>query len=317
MATADQIKLLIQSHFDQDDERFKTIVLQVAAYEAQKGHKSFARDIRDIVDKSKKVTSKVIPFNKDLSDMIMSTMVDNRLTDLVVTDEIKKRIERIVKERIQREKLKKHGLTNRRKLLIAGPPGTGKTLTAAVLAGELNLPFCTIMVDKLITKFMGETSVKLRQIFDTIREMQGVYLFDEFDAIGAERSMDNDVGEMRRVLNSFLQFIEQDDSSSLIVAVTNNPKMLDQALFRRFDDVLHYKLPDNEQILRLIENRLAEYSSRKLDLNRVVSEAITLSQAEISKACDDSIKETILSDKQFVETEQLVKMLRERKDAYT
>lgn len=110
MATADQIKLLIQSHFDQDDERFKTIVLQVAAYEAQKGHKSFARDIRDIVDKSKKVTSKVIPFNKDLSDMIMSTMVDNRLTDLVVTDEIKKRIERIIKERVQREKLKKHGL---------------------------------------------------------------------------------------------------------------------------------------------------------------------------------------------------------------
>ncbi|MGG0824851.1 AAA family ATPase [Paenibacillus turicensis] len=318
MATADQIKLLIQSHFDQDDERFKTIVLQVAAYEAQKGHKAFARDIRDIVDKSKKAnSSKIIPFNKDLSDMILSDVVDSRLTDLVVADEIRNRIERIIKERINREKLKKHGLTNRRKLLIAGPPGTGKTLTASVLAGELNLPFCTIMVDKLITKFMGETSVKLRQIFDTIREIQGVYLFDEFDAIGTERSMDNDVGEMRRVLNSFLQFIEQDNSSSLIIAATNNPKMLDQALFRRFDDVLHYKLPDDGQILRLIMNRLAEFSSEKLDLNRVVSEAITLSQAEISKACDDSIKETILSDKSFVETEHLVQMLQERKDAYT
>lgn len=316
MATADQIKLLIHSHFDQDDERFKTIALQLAAYEAQKGHKSLAREIRDIVDKSRKSSPKIIPFNKELNDMILTTHVDQRMSDLVVADEIKSRVNRVITESIQKEKLKSHGMENRRKILLAGPPGTGKTLTAAVLAGELQLPFCTILVDKLITKFMGETSVKLRQIFDTIKEMPGVYLFDEFDAIGTERSMDNDVGEMRRVLNSFLQFIEQDDSSSLIIAATNNPRLLDQALFRRFDDVLHYQLPDQRQVERLIINRLGEYASPKLDLKQVVPNCLALSHAEISKACDDAIKESILNDYPSIETSLLNKMVQERNEAY-
>ncbi len=99
---------------------------------------------------------------------------------------------------------------------------------------------------------MGETSAKLRQIFDLIEQRQGVYLFDEFDAIGGERSRDNDVGEMRRVLNSFLQFIERDQSDSLIIAITNNKSLLDQALFRRFDDVMLYNLPTKEEKLSLL-----------------------------------------------------------------
>ena len=132
---------------------------------------------------------------------------------------------------------------NRRKRLIEGKPGTGKTMTASVIASEVSLPLYTIQVDKLVNKFMGETSARLRQIFDSMETQQGVYLFDEFDAIGADRSLDNEVGEMRRILNSFLQFIEQDASDSIIIAATNNQKILDQALFRRFDDVLHYDLP--------------------------------------------------------------------------
>ena len=174
-------------------------------------------------------------------------------------------------------------------------------MTASVLAGELQLPLCTILMDKMVTKFMGETSVKLRQIFETISENQAVYLFDEFDAIGTERSLDNDVGEMRRVLNSFLQFIEQDDSRSLIVAATNNPKLLDQALFRRFDDVLHYQLPGEAEIRRLIENRLGEFLGHRFLWKSILEKANSLSHAEISKACDDSIKEAILNDQNKVD----------------
>ena len=103
-----------------------------------------------------------------------------------------------------------HGLAPRRKLLLVGPPGTGKTLTASVLAGELGLPLLQVRLDGLITKFMGETAAKLRQIFDATGRTRGVYFFDEFDAIGSQRGLANDVGEIRRVLNSFLQMIEQD-----------------------------------------------------------------------------------------------------------
>lgn len=316
MATAEQIKTLIQSHFDRNDDRFYTAVLQLAAYEARQGHSELAREIRTIVDKSRNSTGKVVPLNKEYSELIHSTVVDHKLSELVVTEELKMRVERIMNEFRQRDKLKKHGMNNRRKILLVGPPGTGKTMTAAVLAGELQLPFCTILMDKMVTKFMGETSVKLRQIFETIAVNQAVYLFDEFDAIGTERSLDNDVGEMRRVLNSFLQFIEQDDSQSLIVAATNNPNLLDQALFRRFDDVLHYQFPGKAEIKRLIRNRLNEFLGSGMPWKEIVEKSNALSHAEIAKACDDAIKEAILSDRTKVDGLLLTTMIEERITAY-
>jgi len=316
MATAEQIKTLIQSHFDRNDDRFQTVVLQLAAYEAKQGHGALAREIRTLADKGRSNSGKVVPLNKEFSDLIQSAVVDNRLSELVVTEEIKTRVERILNEFRQRDKLMKHGMNNRRKILLVGPAGTGKTMTAAVLAGELHLPFRTILMDKMVTKFMGETSVKLRQIFETIAENQAVYLFDEFDAIGTERSRDNDVGEMRRVLNAFLQFIEQDDSKSLIVAATNNPKLLDQALFRRFDDVLQYQLPGEAEIRRLIKNRLGGFPGAGLAWKDILAKANSLSHAEITKACDDAIKESILSDKSKVDGVLLTAMIDERNAAY-
>ncbi|HHT7200691.1 AAA family ATPase [Bacillus paranthracis] len=316
MATAEQIKMLIKAHYDKNEDRFRTVVLQLAAYEAKMGHQSVARDIREILEKSRIKTEKVIPFNRELNDLVISDISDKRFIDLVVNAEIKKRIERILLEYWQRDKLKKYGLNNRRKILLAGQPGTGKTLTASVLAGETSLPLCTIVTDKLVTKYMGETSVKLRQIFDFIKENPAVYLFDEFDTIGTERSLENDVGEIRRVLNSFLQFIEQDDSESIIVAATNNPKLLDQALFRRFDDTIYYKSPDKEQIERLIKNKIGKFKLKNLSFKKIIEKSMYLNHADISKACDDAVKEAILNDLGYITEDLILKMLDERKEAY-
>jgi SpoVK/Ycf46/Vps4 family AAA+-type ATPase len=206
-------------------------------------------------------------------------------------------------------------MKNRSKVLVEGAPGTGKTLTASVIASELNLPLYIVQMDKLITKFMGETSAKLRQIFDLIAENRAVFLFDEFDAIGADRSLDNEVGEMRRVLNSFLQFLERDDSDSIIFAATNNHKMLDQALFRRFDDVLHYSIPDEKQIKKLFEIKLGEFYKVKSITKKVIELASGLSHAEITKACEDCIKVIILENK-TMSSELIVKSLAERTEAY-
>lgn len=255
MANADQIKALIKTHFEADNERFTTISLQIAAHEAKLGHTTLADDIRKIIDKSKINKIRLKPLNQNYDDLILEAEPFERLSDLIVSDVILERIERIITEYIQLEKLKRHNLENRRKILLSGPPGTGKTMTASIIANELGLPLYVILMDKMVTKFMGETSAKLRQVFDLIEERPGVYLFDEFDAIGANRGKDNDVGEMRRVLNSFLQFIERDNSDSLIIAATNNLGLLDQALFRRFDDVLHYKLPSDQEKKIVIEEQ--------------------------------------------------------------
>lgn len=315
MANADQIKTLIKTHFDGDNEKFTTIALQVAAHEAKLGHATLADDIRKIVDKSKLNKLRLKPLNQNLEGLILEVEPFERLSDLIVSDVILERIERIINEYIQVEKLKRHNLENRRKILLSGPPGTGKTMTASIVANELGLPLYIILMDKMVTKFMGETSAKLRQVFDLIEERPGVYLFDEFDAIGANRGKDNDVGEMRRVLNSFLQFIERDNSDSLIIAATNNLGLLDQALFRRFDDVLHYKLPSDQEKLLLLKNRLGVYG-KNIDLASIIGNLENLSHAEISQACFDSIKESILTDKDKVDNLLLQKMINDRKAAY-
>lgn len=313
MATADQIKMLVKAHFEKNEERFKTATLQIAAYEAKLGHANLARNLRDILDKSVS-RNNIVHLNKK-NDMLQCSSPNYRLSDLIVSEEISERITRVLDEFMKREKLKKYGFANRRKILIEGAPGTGKTMTAAVIASELKLPMFTVQMDKLMTKFMGETSVKLRQIFDSISENIGVYLFDEFDAIGADRGMDNEVGEMRRVLNSFLLFIEQDMSDSIIIAATNNQKILDQALFRRFDDVLHYDLPTKTDAYRLISNKLCIYAPDFSVTDKVLDTALSLSHAEISRACDDVIKKSILNDEVITEA-LLITMLGERLAVY-
>lgn len=161
----------------------------------------------------------------------------------------------------------------------------------------------------------GETAAKLRQIFELIQQDQGVYLFDEFDAIGGERSMDNDVGEMRRVLNAFLQFIEHDTSDSLIVAATNTPGLLDRALFRCFDDVLEYGLPSTEDRRRLFRNGMSIFLPSQLPWKQILHERDRLSHAEIVHACLDAVKQAVLEDQSSVSGDLLRQMRAERRSA--
>lgn len=312
MATVDQIKQLIRSHYERNDERFKTAAIQIAASEAKAGHTTQARELKELIDK---VGRSVVVKLNTANPMFDIAEPDVSLADMVLSPELMEKIDGIILEYRQREKLRRYGLTNRRRILIEGPSGTGKTMTASAVACELGLSVLTVRMDKLISKFMGETSSKLRDVFDMIEQQPGVYLFDEFDAIGADRAMDNEVGEMRRILNSFLQLIEGDISDSIIIAATNNNKMLDQALYRRFDDVLTYRLPSESELQRLFENKLGSYFG-PIDIdNRTIKACKGLSQAEISRICDELIKGSILHDDSF-SNEQLRRLIDERSKAY-
>ncbi|MEX2607766.1 MAG: AAA family ATPase [Kiritimatiellia bacterium] len=313
MATAEQIKTLIHSHFTEDRERFYTIALQVAAHEARQGHTALAHDLRRIVDEERKKSGpRVLSFPKDLLGLVLTEEPQTSAGQLVIPERIRSRLDQVLLEYRQQEKLKAHGMSHRRKLLFTGPPGTGKTMSARVIAHELRLPLHTIQVDRLVTKFMGETAAKLRQIFDLIRTEHGVYLFDEFDAIGGDRGAVNDVGEMRRVLNAFLQFIEQDASDSLIIAATNNPRLLDSALFRRFDDVIAYAPPSVDERKKLIANVLARFMAKRFAWKEVLAVSEGLSHAEIDHACRDAVKHAILEDRVHITASHLLEMLRDR-----
>ncbi|MFA7013953.1 MAG: ATP-binding protein, partial [Desulfobacterales bacterium] len=282
MASADQLKALLKSHMEGDDQRFFSVAMQVAAHEAKLGHGKLAEELRVLIDEAKRRqgAGQPTPINRprgELANLLTVSYPKSRLNDMVLDDDLEQQIQRIIREQRHAARILAHGLSPRRKLLLVGAPGTGKTMTASVLGGELGIPLFQVRLDGLITKYMGETAAKLRQIFEATGQTRGVYFFDEFDAIGSQRGLANDVGEIRRVLNSFLQMIEQDQSHSLIVAATNHADILDYALFRRFDDVLHYQLPVETQIAALLRARLMRSAVKGVSWKRLAESAGGLS----------------------------------------
>ena len=235
-----------------------SVALQVAARASTGGKGKLAQELRDLVDEIKRKQSAgkiggAVPIARptgELAGLLAVTYPKTCLSEMVLSEDVRQSLDRVVLEYRHLDKLQSHGFSGRRKLLLVGPPGCGKTMTASALAGELKLPLFSVQLHGLITKYMGETATKLHMVFEAMTQTRGIYFFDEFDAIGANRGSGNDVGEIRRILNSFLQFLEQDESDSLILAATNLFSMLDDALFRRFDEVIKQvkSVPDTELV---------------------------------------------------------------------
>ena len=310
MASAEQLKALLRSHLEGDNDRFISVAMQVAAHEARLGHGRLATDLRDIIDQAKSRRGGGIrgadrPAAWRAGQPTRSFLPQDTVGGHDPREDLGDRINRVMREQRHAGRILDHGLSPRRKILLVGPPGTGKTLTASVLAGELGLPLLQVRLDGLITRFMGETAAKLRQIFDATGQTRGVYFFDEFDSIGSERGITNDVGEIRRVLNSFLQMIEQDNSHSMVMAATNHPDVLDRALFRRFDDILHFELPDESQIAKLLKMRLTKATAQSMAWSDLASRAVGLSYADVARATNDVLKEALVAERRQVREEEI------------
>jgi len=326
MPSAAQVKALIRSHADGDEQRFYSVALQVAAQAARQGHNRFAIELRDLIDRAKagaerpslgQVTRPVpmVQPRGELAGLLTAVYPKTRLGEMALDPATHDRINRVLTEQRDRAHIQSHGLAPVRRLLLVGPPGTGKTMTAAALAGELSIPLFSIQLHGLITKYLGETAAKLRLVFDAMQQTRAVYLFDEFDALGTDRAAKNEVGEIRRVLNSFLQFLEHDSSDSIVVAATNHPALLDRALLRRFDAVIEYGLPTRPVTEQVLRSRLALLKTSRLDWKLVLDAAEGLSQAELTKACEHAAKNAILARRMSVNTAEVVAALTERRSA--
>lgn len=323
MSTARHIIALLKSYLEGEEQQFFSVALQMAAHEARQGHTKVAEDIQILIDKAKERKSIIerkafpAPLTQPKGELINLVSVhysDTRLIDMVLPPVLEKRLQRILIEHIKQHRLAEYNLKPRRKILLVGPPGSGKSMTAAVLAGELKLPLFTVLYTGLITKFMGETANQLKLIFDAMLVTRGVYFFDEFDAIGSQRASVDDVGEIRRVLNSCLQFLENDDSQSLIIAATNHPDLLDKALFRRFDDVIEYELPNPEVAYKLLKTRLAPFDTEWQNWQHIIESANGLSQAELVRAADEAAKVAVISEQDSISEENMITAILERKN---
>jgi len=293
------VTALVRTHASGDEEAFYAVALQAAAREPRQGHHHLAADIKKAVESSResrrtqlaKVT-RLPRSQNDVTDLIEVSYPQVSLRDLVIAPDLAAQVVQVIQEQRQRAVLAEHGFTPMHRLLLEGPPGTGKTMTASVISSELSLPMCTVRLDGLLSKFMGETASKLRTIFETVASQRAVYLFDEFDALGGDRG-GNDVGEARRILNTFLMFLEDAGSDSIVIAATNHRSILDRALFRRFDAVLTYSLPDAQQAQSVIRKRLGSLV-KGVRLGGLVSFTEGLSHADLVKAAESAAKSALM-----------------------
>ncbi len=327
MAAAEKIIALLQSYGDHDENRFYSTAMQIAASEAKKGHTKLAHELKDLIEKIKTQRStesvsqtRKLPINeaqRELKDLLEVYRPHIKTKNMVLSKEVSESLNRILAEQKKFDQLLQHNLEPRRKLMLIGPPGCGKTMTAKALAGDLEIPLFVIRLDGLISRYMGESIAKLKLIFDSMYQHRAVYLFDEFDSIGSNRSFGNDVGEIKRVLNSFLMNIEKDESNSLLIAATNLPESLDKALFRRFDDVIRYPLPSEKEIATLMKIHLKGYTiTNSKNYSTIAKQAVGLSFADISVACKDAIKEMIVLNNKKVSSASLLKFIDSRKQQF-
>lgn len=320
MASAQQLIGLIKSHAEGDQDRFFDLAMQLAASEEQKGHVRLAEQLRLWAEAGVRPTesrrASLTPIaapRGDLSGILSAGYPTAHLNDVVLPANLLDELRQVVIEVRMVERLEEKGLRPRRRILLSGPPGTGKTMSAAALAGELKFPLFTVLLHGLITKYMGETAAKLRMIFDAVKTTRGVYLFDEIDALAANRNSGNDTGEARRILNSFLQFLDEDAGPSIIVATTNLPQILDRAVLRRFDLVLSYDLPTGPAIEKAMRRRLLEFVVDRVRWDQVADHAGGLSAADVVAAAEDAARRAVLGGANSIETDALIASLERRR----
>ena len=329
MATARQLTSLLRSHSQRDDEQFRVVALQIAAAEARAGHENLALEIQKIIqnripqklEQQLPATSQAHPLQHslpisrpqgELANLIDAVEPSVGLGQMVLTPSLRIRLGRIVKEQQHFTRLREHGLRPRQRILLLGPPGCGKTMTAHALAHDLGLPLFIVRLDSLFTKYLGETTAKIRVVFDAIERHRAVYLFDEFDSLGLSRGAQHDVAEMRRVLNSLLVFVDNLRGHSLLIAASNHPEALDSALFRRFDDILTYRPPTLVELDRLLRARLSGEDTKNFDWKLIIKAAQGLSFAEASRAADEAIKERLIEHSERLTTEMITRAIKER-----
>lgn len=297
MTTVAQVTALVDAHVSRDHARFRAITLQIAANLSSKSERG-ADQLRKLVEHPQAVAFVPLP---SANGLLSAPPELSSLDDMVLSPSVLDRLSRVVLEYGQRDILHVHSLRPARKLLFTGPPGVGKTMSAGALARAVGLPLFRVELHGVIGSYLGETAGKLAKVFEHVGAMPAVYLFDEFDAIGSDRGSTADGSsagaEMRRVVNSLLQFIEDDRSESLIVAATNHEHSLDRAIFRRFDEVIAFAPPSEEELIELVRRSLVDVDVDQLDLAEIYAAVARskLGHADVCAALDRVLKDRVLS----------------------
>ena len=321
MNANDLIKQLLLSFNSNDKEAFISAAHEYIEREKRMKHTQVARELeKALFDRTSITTSfperrfrNSIPIPRDTEKgfpLLELQQYDESYESLIVCDNVKNQLDQIIREFKDSDILATYNLTYKQKILLCGKPGTGKTYTVKIISSILNIPLVYIRFDSIISSYLGETASNLRKVFDFIEQGTWIVLFDEFDIIGKNRDDIYEHGEIKRVVNNFLQMMDNYRGTSILFAATNHQYLLDPAIWRRFDDVIYYLLPDLETRQRLFEIYLKPINREKnINLQSVIEKSEGLSHADIKMISIDAMKLSIIENRNLLTADDLNRVM--------
>lgn len=325
---SDFIREIFLAFAENNKDKFVTIAHEIVLEEEKKNHRLLAKDLKDIVKRissGKNLGDNVIgrrykdalPIPRDSDKgfpLLEIKEFDYSWEDIILGEEQENDLKSLVDEIRNAEVFRSHSLKPKQKILFCGPPGTGKTLSSQIISSMLLYPLVNIRFDSIVSSFLGETAANLKKIFSFIEQGQWVVLFDEFDIIGKHRDDPYEHGEIKRIVNNFMQMLDNYQGESLLIAATNHQQLLDSALWRRFDDVISFELPD-EKFRKQIFMKYLRILKREnvLDLDSLVKKAKGFSPSDIAQVCWEALKKNILLDKKHLSTQDLYLTIEKQK----
>lgn len=316
MAQSNQLKALVRAHAQGDDTAFREAAAQLIDEEDRKGHRLVARDLRRLLEGGRGFAPPMpgprrrateVPVDEERG-LPLAEIHDPTfgLERAVLREDSLETLRLLIEDYATREIFASYGLEEKRRVLFFGPPGCGKTLTAQALAGEVGLPLLYVRFDSLISSYLGQTAANLRKLFDFARSSRWVVLFDEFDALGRSRDDPGEHGELKRVINSILQLMDGFRGDSLLVAATNHEQALDPALWRRFDEIIKFDIPDERGRLSMLRKFLGGVRHSEPDLRRVAADTDGLTGSDLERVAIEAAKQMVLAHRDAVELDDLM-----------
>ncbi len=320
MARADLLKKLFETYQRRDDEGFRAVASRIVEEERKKQHPVLAKELQRILTNgvrsmqgTRRLDSAFDPVPTDgdrRTSLIAIRQPDRYLDDLVLSDETQDVLRRTLVEVRGWEILEAHGLAPTRRVLFCGPSGCGKTSCAEAVAGEIGLPMLYVRFDSVVSSLLGATANNLRKVFDYASRGQWVVFFDEFDAIGRSRDDATEHGEIKRVVNTFLQLLDGFEGRSIVIAATNFEQALDPAIWRRFDDVVRFDLPDEASLEALIRRRFRPLRVTDRQMTKILDSVSGASFADAERVCLDARRRCALEGIDKLRDEDVATALR-------